>query len=101
VVARKRLPSNASGLAAASNAAAARSTPIHGRGGDVTDGRDDAIGRSSDAAAGRGCDVTDGPPQPGPQAHPGVRLSHTRQAVEHCETTRLGSSTYHTYRFIL
>ncbi len=64
MVARKRLPS--SGLAAASNAAAARSTPIHGRGGDVTDGRDD---------------VTDGPPQPGPQAHPGVRLSHTRQAV--------------------
>jgi hypothetical protein len=73
VVARKRLPS--SGLAAASNAAAARSTPIHGRGGDVTDSRDDVT-------AGRGGgDVTDGPPQPGPQAHPGVRLSHTRQAV--------------------
>ncbi len=74
MVARKRLPS--SGLAAAGNAAAARSTPIHGRGGDVTDGRDDVT-----AGRGGGGDVTDGPAQPGPQAHPGVRLSHTRQAV--------------------
>jgi hypothetical protein len=69
VVARKR-PQSSMGTAAA--AAVARSTPIHGRGG----GGGDDGGRGSAEDSGR--DVTDGP-QPGPQAHPGVRLSHTRQ----------------------
>ena len=66
VVARKRPPT-------AAETAAVRSTPIHGRGG-----------------GGAGEDVTDGPAQPGPQQHPGVRLSHTRHTLEHPETSRGG-----------